>query len=448
MRSSTPLPAATRTRSPPDTRGACHAVPDASVPCPAVCPGSVSDRCHAHRDTRRPRDRRSRRDPSLDLEDERHQTRRGAGGGRGRDRRPGSDPRDRPPRHRPVRGGSTTGRDDRRRVGPGAAPRSRRSETPRPVRRRVPGYRPSSRAAASSSRGAHPHPRRERESGRRAPPRTHRRPPTRTRHEIPGGDLHARGRLRRRARRRSRWRLAHRAAANPGASVADVTGRTAPLHPRALGRDARRRPRFVDRPPGCRHRGPGRRGARDAPSLRRDRRRPDRDAVVPRDGRRARGVLVGLGVDASARPDGQEHLCLARPVVAHVRPGHPHARRDPRRRARHHRVMGRDRALADRSLGAVQGVRADQAHARQRRRGGLGLLARRLPDRGRHRWRSGLRGPARPGLGTRHPPRERHGPQPHGHRFELGHRAPGVVPVAVGAAIPRVHLHRRRSLLG
>ena len=33
-------------------------------------------------------------------------------------------------------------------------------------------------------------------------------------------------------------------------------------------------------------------------------------------------------------------------------------------------------------------------------------------------------------LGARDPARERHGPQPHGHRFALGHRAPGVVPVA------------------
>ena len=41
-----------------------------------------------------------------------------------------------------------------------------------------------------------------------------------------------------------------------------------------------------------------------------------------------------------------------------------------------------------------------------------------------------LREPARPGLGARHPAGERHGAQPHGHRFALGHRAPRVVPVA------------------
>ena len=36
-----------------------------------------------------------------------------------------------------------------------------------------------------------------------------------------------------------------------------------------------------------------------------------------------------------------------------------------------------------------------------------------------------------------HPPGERHGPQPHGHRLALGHRAPGVVPVAARAALSR-----------
>ena len=33
------------------------------------------------------------------------------------------------------------------------------------------------------------------------------------------------------------------------------------------------------------------------------------------------------------------------------------------------------------------------------------------------------------GLGARHPPRQRHGAQPHGHRFALGHRASRLVPV-------------------
>ena len=63
-------------------------------------------------------------------------------------------------------------------------------------------------------------------------------------------------------------------------------------------------------------------------------------------------------------------------------------------------------------------------------RRGQRLLAGRLPDRRRPRRRSGLRRPARPRLGAGHPPGQRHGPQPHGHRLALGHRPPGVVPVA------------------
>ena len=54
-------------------------------------------------------------------------------------------------------------------------------------------------------------------------------------------------------------------------------------------------------------------------------------------------------------------------------------------------ALGRHRAVADRPVGALEGVRADQADARQRRRGRLGLLARRLPDRRRPRRRGGLR---------------------------------------------------------
>ena len=41
----------------------------------------------------------------------------------------------------------------------------------------------------------------------------------------------------------------------------------------------------------------------------------------------------------------------------------------------------------------------------------------------RPRRRGGLREPARPGLGARHPAGQRHGAQPHGHRLALGHRA-------------------------
>ena len=62
-----------------------------------------------------------------------------------------------------------------------------------------------------------------------------------------------------------------------------------------------------------------------------------------------------------------------------LRPRHPDARRHPGRGARHAGALGRHRAVADRPVGALEGVGADQADARQRRRGRLGLLARRLP---------------------------------------------------------------------
>ncbi len=48
--------------------------------------------------------------------------------------------------------------------------------------------------------------------------------------------------------------------------------------------------------------------------------------------------------------------------------------------------LGRDRPVADRPVGALAGVGADQADARQHRRRRIGLFARRLRDRGRS-WR-------------------------------------------------------------
>ena len=47
----------------------------------------------------------------------------------------------------------------------------------------------------------------------------------------------------------------------------------------------------------------------------------------------------------------------------------------------------------------------------------------------------------------RHPAGQRHGAQPHGHRLALGHRAPGVVPLARRAALPGLHLQRAGSLV-
>ena len=84
--------------------------------------------------------------------------------------------------------------------------------------------------------------------------------------------------------------------------------------------------------------------------------------------------------------------------------------------------------------------------ARQPGRGRLGVLAGRLPHRRGPRRRSGLRRPPRAGVGARNPARQRHGPEPHGHRLALGRRASGLVPVAPGAALPRVYLHRCRPV--
>jgi len=46
--------------------------------------------------------------------------------------------------------------------------------------------------------------------------------------------------------------------------------------------------------------------------------------------------------------------------------------------------------------------------------------------------RTGLHHAARPLLSSRPSPRQRHGAQPHGHRFALGHRAPRMVHLALG----------------
>ena len=77
----------------------------------------------------------------------------------------------------------------------------------------------------------------------------------------------------------------------------------------------------------------------------------------------------------------------------------------------------------------------DQADARQPRRRRVRLLARRLPHRRRPRRRGRLAGPARPGVGARHPPGERHGAQPHGHRLALGHGAPRAGSLARRSAL-------------
>ena len=132
-----------------------------------------------------------------------------------------------------------------------------------------------------------------------------------------------------------------------------------------------------------------------------------------------------------------------------LRARHPDARRDPGRGARPARALGCHRALADRPVGALAGLGADQAAARQSRTrwprptrstttGSPTTSAARqayanLRDRA---WTAG------------HPPGERHGAQPHGHRLPLGHRAPGVVPVGPGAAVPGLHVQRSGPVAG
>ena len=248
---------------------------------------------------------------------------------------------------------------------------------------------------------------------------------------------------------RAQRRDADRDAARAGPRPPDVPRRPAAVRPRALARPARRRARRAARPPARHPRRHRRGGARPAPAVRRGRRRrcgrrrPRRGAGPDRPRRRARALLERLGVDAAPRADRQEHARLARPAVAALRARHPDARRDPRRGARPARALGHHGPVADRPVGAQPGVAADQGLARQPGRGRVGLLARRLPDRRRPRRRGGVGGPARPRLGARRPARLGHGPQPHGHRLALGHRAPGVVPLAARAALPRLHVQRR-----
>ena len=84
--------------------------------------------------------------------------------------------------------------------------------------------------------------------------------------------------------------------------------------------------------------------------------------------------------------------------------------------------------------------------ARQSRSRGLGLLAVRLRDRRRPGRRRSLPEPARPLLGARHPPGQRHGAQPHGHRFALGDRASRLVHLAARLSpFPAYSLQRRRT---
>ena len=171
--------------------------------------------------------------------------------------------------------------------------------------------------------------------------------------------------------------------------------------------------------------------------------------VVRRRRGRGRAVLDRPRLDAPPRPARQEHVRLARPALEAARPRDPDARRHPGRGAGRDRRPRDHRALADRAVAALEGVRDDQALARQRRRRRLGLFARRLPDRRRPRRRGRPGRPPDPSLGPWDPDGERHGPEPHGPRLALGHRASGAVHRGRRAALPFVPVRgpqpRRRS---
>ena len=246
--------------------------------------------------------------------------RRAVGLGR-RDRGARAAPRDRPRADRSVRASGAGGRrwptalrDLRRPARAGRRPAAR------PVRRR------SSRAAARSPsrrpppRGAAADPDLEREPGARPAARARRRPAPRRGHAIRRGDRRARVDLRRRAAGRHARDCPDRADAGARPPRPDVARRSAPLHPRALGRPARAAP-WSDCSAGStwpsasspRRNAASTCGSVAAPAAGRSEARRSR---APR--RRARGVLVRLGLDAAGRADGQEHVRLARPAVAHA----------------------------------------------------------------------------------------------------------------------------------
>ena len=425
------------------------------LPCPARAARSLPRRSAADRDPRRPRRGGHRRPSPSRCADERRPAARHAIDPGWRDRRAGAAPRGRSPAHRPLRGGSAARGDGGRPRRSRGTPRARCRSPARPVQRGVPGTRAGPRIARPSPRGAAPHPHRQREPGSRSAARADRRQVAGRGHPLPRRDRPSRDDLRRRAALRRRRDVAARAHAPARPSVADLVGRPAPLHPHDMGRHPRRPCRRPAAPDRCRHRDPRRGGARAPPAVRRRRRwwrwggtRAHADTVVRWRRGRARGVLVRFGLDAAGRPHRQEHVCLARPAVAHLWPRYPDTRRDPRRGARHARPLGRDRAVAHRAVGALEGVRADQAAARQPGCRRVGLFARRLHDRRGPRRRGCLHEPGRSRVVARDPPGQRHGPQPHGDRLALGHRAPGVVPVTPRATLSGLQLHGPRPLAG
>ena len=116
---------------------------------------------------------------------------------------------------------------------------------------------------------------------------------------------------------------------------------------------------------------------------------------------------------------------------------HRPPRRDPRRRARHARPPRHQFALAHRRLGAQPRLArpsSSSAAIRMPSPRAYSLFDYRIADDlGGEPAYINLRDRC---LSPRHPPGQRHGAQPHGHRFALGHRASRVVHLALGSPYP------------
>ena len=227
------------------------------------------------------------------------------------------------------------------------------------------------------------------------------------------------------------------AAAQPRGRLPALAAGPARVHPAQVRRAARRpAARAAHRP-----RPAARGGEARLPRLRP---RPRGRADLRRRPRRGRSLQRRPGLDAPGGDDREEHAGLARPALPHVRPAHRPARPGPRRGAGHPRPTRIHGPVADRGVGAQPRLAGHQAAHGESRGRGLGLRAGRLRG-GRRRWAARRRWPNLRDRAWRagHPPRERHGAQPHGHRFPVGDRAPRAVPrlAARRPALPLVLLH-------
>ena len=199
-----------------------------------------------------------------------------------------------------------------------------------------------------------------------------------------GDDGRARGLPGRPDADRAQRRDAGRAPARAGPRPPDVARRPAALRPRALARPAGRRARRAARPAAAHARRHRRGGARAPPPVRRRRRRR-------RGG--GRGEAPDLsGLDAEPERFSSDSAWMPRLVLI-AKSTHVWLDQLSRRYGRDIRTLdaipdeeldrlarwGDHRPVADRAVGAQPGVATDQGLARQPGRGGVGLLARRLP---------------------------------------------------------------------